>query len=74
MKQRHSLSKKALRASIAAMSAGATFATGCLTGSEFREAAAPLVEQGVDSIMDGLIDGLFAVIDPDTTESTDADE
>ena len=41
--------------------------TGCLTGPEFRAAALPAVESGVDQILDGLVDGIFAAIQPETT-------
>lgn len=39
---------------------------GCLSGTEFRAAAAPAIKTGVNSILDGLVDGLFAVVEPDT--------
>jgi hypothetical protein len=42
---------------------------GCLTGKEFRAAAGPAMESGVDSILDGLVDGLFAVIEPEANNS-----
>lgn len=41
-------------------------AGGCIAaGAEFRTAALPAVEQGLDAILDGLVDGLFAAIEPD---------
>ena len=44
-------------------------ATGCtLTDKEFRTIAGPQLEAGINSILDGLVDGLFAVIEPDTTD------
>ena len=39
---------------------------GCLMGKEFREAAGPAMESGVGLILDGLVDGIFAVIEPET--------
>ena len=45
---------------------------GCVPiGTEFREAAGPALEEGLNSIMDGLLDGLFAAIEPDGTDSSD---
>ena len=41
--------------------------TGCLAGTEFRAAALPAVESGVEQILDGLVDGIFAAIQPETT-------
>ena len=41
---------------------------GCSLGAEFRAAAGPAVETGVNAILDGLVDGLFAVIEPDNAE------
>jgi hypothetical protein len=38
---------------------------GC--SDEFREAAGPALEQGVNSLLDGFVDGVFAVVDPDAT-------
>ena len=41
--------------------------SGCvLSGSEFRAIAGPAVENGVTQIVNGLLDGLFAVIAPET--------
>lgn len=40
--------------------------TGCVTGREFREAAGPAFQTGVTAIVNGLLDGLFAIIEPDT--------
>ena len=34
---------------------------------EFRAVAGPAIETGVNSILDGLVDGFFAVFDPDET-------
>ena len=48
------------------MVVAAVFSTGCLSGREFRDIAGPAVHSGVSLILDGLVDGVFAVIDPDT--------
>jgi len=41
---------------------------GCdAVNKEFRAAAGPAIESGVDAILDGLVDGFFAVFDPDAT-------
>ncbi len=47
----------------------------CLPGcdsdfaKEFRQVAGPSIESGVSSILNGVLDGLFAVADPDDTSS-----
>jgi hypothetical protein len=46
-----------------------TTATGCEGAQEFRAAASSSLETGFDAIADGLIDGLFAVFQPDTAGS-----
>ncbi len=38
-------------------------------GTEFRSVAGDSIKQGVLSIVTGLIDGMFAVIEPDTTST-----
>lgn len=40
---------------------------GCLPllGTEFREAASPAVRSGVTEIVNGLLDGIFAAIEPE---------
>lgn len=43
-----------------------TLSAGCVTGTEFRAAAGPAVQQGLTLILDGVVDGLFAVVEPDT--------
>ncbi|MFQ5412868.1 MAG: hypothetical protein ACE5E6_00275 [Phycisphaerae bacterium] len=49
-----------------AVSAVCIYQVGCLPdGREFRDVAGPNVESGVRSVVTGLLDGLFAVIDPD---------
>ena len=45
----------------------AALAGGCGTGREFRAIAGPAVQTGVSSILNGLLDGVFAVIAPDPT-------
>jgi hypothetical protein len=42
-----------------------TISTGCVTGREFRAAAGPAVQQGLALILDGVVDGLFAVVEPE---------
>lgn len=37
---------------------------------EFRAAAVPLMESGVNAILDGLVSGTFAVLDVDGTSNT----
>ena len=44
---------------------------GCSLGPEFRAAAGPAFETGVNAILDGLVNGVFAVIDPDDTDGDD---
>ncbi|MCH8149108.1 MAG: hypothetical protein IH987_14185 [Planctomycetes bacterium] len=36
--------------------------SGCLTGPQFRTAALPAIEGGIEQILDGLVDGVFATI------------
>ena len=40
---------------------------GCAEAEEFRAIAASQVQSGLTSIVTGLIDGVFAVIEPDAT-------
>ena len=37
--------------------------SGCLTGPQFRQAALPAIEGGIEQILDGLVDGVFAAIE-----------
>lgn len=39
---------------------------------EFREAAAPALRTGVDSLMDGLVEGVFAVVEPESGSADDS--
>ena len=39
---------------------------------EFREAAAPALRTGVDSLMDGLVEGVFAVVEPESSSTDDS--
>ncbi|MCC7291448.1 MAG: hypothetical protein IT449_05230 [Phycisphaerales bacterium] len=39
---------------------------------EFREAAAPALRTGVDSLMDGLVEGVFAVVEPEASSTDDS--
>ena len=41
--------------------------SGCAAAQEFRSAAGASIESGVRSITTGLLDGFFAVFDPDGT-------
>ena len=52
---------------ISVFAAALTTQFGCEFGREFREAAVPLVESGVKDIVNGMLDGLFAAIEPDDT-------
>ncbi|MBI4717371.1 MAG: hypothetical protein HY763_06175 [Planctomycetes bacterium] len=36
---------------------------GCVLGTDFRRVATPAVHTGVSSILNGLVDGLFAAIE-----------
>jgi hypothetical protein len=47
-----------------------TIQTGCPAGKEFREAAGPAIKTGVNSVLDGLVDGFFAAFEPDNTAQT----
>lgn len=44
-----------------------SMAGGCAEAEEFRSIAASQVQSGLTSIVTGLIDGVFAVIEPDAT-------
>lgn len=43
---------------------------GCVAGQEFRAAAGDSLRSGLTTVTNGLIDGLFAVFEPDTTTSS----
>ncbi len=45
--------------------AGLVLAPGCTTGRAFREAALPSLEAGIALVLDGLVDGVFAAIEPE---------
>ena len=45
-------------------------APGCISGRAFREAALPSLEAGISLVLDGILDGVFAAIEPET--QTDA--
>jgi hypothetical protein len=51
----------------AAAALAGTVVASCVdgTGREFREAALPAVQTGINAILDGLVDGVFASIEPD---------
>jgi len=38
---------------------------GCTTGRDFRDAALPSLKTGINSILDGLVEGIFAAIEPE---------
>jgi len=38
----------------------------CSTGKEFRSVAGPAVHQGISAILNGLLDGIFAAVMPDS--------
>ena len=45
--------------------------SGCsLITDEFRATAVPALQTGVQSILTGLVDGLFAVVDPGTSATS----
>jgi len=50
---------------VGALAAALTIPLGCDLGTEFREAAQPMVESGVKDIVDGLMEGFFAAIEVD---------
>jgi len=66
-------SRRFLAGALAGIAVGfpLTLSTGCVTGTEFRAAAGPAVQQGLTLILDGVLDGLFAVVEPDATVDTD---
>lgn len=47
-----------------------TLSAGCDFNATFRQVAVPSVHSGVTQILNGLVDGVFAVIDPTTTTTT----
>jgi hypothetical protein len=57
---------------VAWLALAALACTGCESdmAKEFRTAARPQLEAGVDSLVSGLLDGAFALWEPDTTTST----
>jgi hypothetical protein len=57
------------KVALALMAGSISLTIGCLTGAEFRAVAGPGVESGVKSIVNGVLDGLFAVIAPDASTS-----
>jgi len=61
--------KRSIRActGMIAMILAAACLTGCDRSREFRDAAGSALHSGVSLILDGLVDGVFAVIEPDTT-------
>jgi|GEM_PF-2266883 len=45
-------------------------AVGCAAGRQFRSAALPSLESGVNLILDGVVSGLFAAIEVEPGNST----
>ncbi len=64
--------KRFTRVLAAACSAGVLMAQGtCATGRQFREAALPSLESGINLILDGVVDGLFATIEVETPSNAE---
>ncbi|HEY3243787.1 MAG TPA: hypothetical protein VGM03_10590 [Phycisphaerae bacterium] len=57
---------------IAAPLAGTLIVAGCYGGKEFRDAAGPALRTGLDSIATGLIDGAYAVFEPDSDSNSNS--
>ena len=55
-----------LTAAIAVSAVMLSTQTGCGPLRQFREGALPSLESGIDLILDGLVDGLFAAIEVET--------
>ena len=43
----------------------------CMTGRQFREAALPSLESGVNLILDGVVSGIFATIEVETASNAE---
>lgn len=60
------------RVAVAAASLGVCWMGACpLGGTQFRETALPAIQTGVTSILNGMLDGIFAVIQPEAGSTTD---
>lgn len=60
------MNQKTCRGGIATMVvAVAVMACGCVKGKEFRTIAGPSIQSGVSLILDGFVQGVFAVVEPD---------
>lgn len=46
--------------------------SGCTPGREFRAAAGPAIQNGISLILDGLVDGIFAAIEPEPDGQSDS--
>jgi hypothetical protein len=46
--------------------------SGCTDAEEFRAAAGDSIHTGLSAIADGLLNGIFAVVEPDATSDTDS--
>lgn len=64
------LTKRHYSMSLAVLSLAALTASGCTFGRDFRAAAGPELESGVHSILTGLVNGLFAAIEPEPETET----
>lgn len=62
---RHSLARRALVAALAASSCLWQAFSCSSYGKEFRAAATPSLESGVNALLDGFVAGIFAVVEPD---------
>ena len=61
----------ALRWSVVLLGMVALAGSGCDSemAKDFRSASRAQLESGVDTVVDGLLDGLFSLWDPDTSSS-----
>ena len=63
--------RKWMRAAVIVGSSWVLHGTGCgAAWTEFRSVAGPSLQQGVKAIVNGLLDGVFAVADPSGSGST----
>ncbi len=66
--------RRAVRAAVLLGSAGLLPISVCngTLGREFRSAAGSNIQQGLQSIVSGVLDGAFAVLEPNPTSDTSA--
>lgn len=64
--------KKLARTLVMAGVGGWAAMAGCIPikGTEFRDAALPAIQTGVNAILDGLVTGIFAAIEPEAQTGT----